>query len=246
MLGLHHQLNGHEFEQTLGDSEGQGNLVCCSLWGHKELDTAKWLNNSIVLDIVLISFFYMSLSSFFSTSYWSLSCLYCISLPPLSYINCLSMDGFICGLSILCHWSIFLVYFWFCGSTILSWLLWICSIFWSWEPDSFCSLFLSQDCTVCLGFTCSPEELLWSFSLQWRTLTPLICWGFYFCKKLKDTVICIPWVGTKTLLEGYITVSCLLLTCLYIPSLTWLTTVWKVSVPRSPRGCSSVSLILQL
>ena len=34
-LGYHHRLNGHEFEQTLGDSEGQGRLVCCSLWGHR-------------------------------------------------------------------------------------------------------------------------------------------------------------------------------------------------------------------
>ena len=33
-----HQLNGHEFEQIPGDSEGQGSLVCCSSWGHKELD----------------------------------------------------------------------------------------------------------------------------------------------------------------------------------------------------------------
>ena len=33
------QLNGHEFEQILGDSEGQGSLVCCSLWGCKESDT---------------------------------------------------------------------------------------------------------------------------------------------------------------------------------------------------------------
>ena len=39
MAGWHHQLNGHEFEQTLGDSEGQGRLACCSPWGHKELDT---------------------------------------------------------------------------------------------------------------------------------------------------------------------------------------------------------------
>ena len=31
----HHRLNGHEFEQTLGDGEGQGNLACCSPWGHK-------------------------------------------------------------------------------------------------------------------------------------------------------------------------------------------------------------------
>ena len=34
----HHQLNGHEFDQTLGDSEGQGGLVCSSPWGHKESD----------------------------------------------------------------------------------------------------------------------------------------------------------------------------------------------------------------
>jgi len=39
MAGWHHQLNGHEFEQTLGDGEGQGSLACCSPWGHKESDT---------------------------------------------------------------------------------------------------------------------------------------------------------------------------------------------------------------
>ena len=38
MVGWHHQLNGHEFEQTPGDSEGQRSLVCCSPWSHKELD----------------------------------------------------------------------------------------------------------------------------------------------------------------------------------------------------------------
>ena len=42
MVGWHHWLNGHESEQTLGDSEGQGSLVCCSPWGHKELDTSNW------------------------------------------------------------------------------------------------------------------------------------------------------------------------------------------------------------
>ena len=46
MVGRYYQLNGHEFEQTLGDGEGQGNLVCCSLWGHKESDTTEWLNNN--------------------------------------------------------------------------------------------------------------------------------------------------------------------------------------------------------
>ena len=40
----HYQLNGHEFEQTLGDSERQGNLVCHSSWGHKESDMTEQLN----------------------------------------------------------------------------------------------------------------------------------------------------------------------------------------------------------
>ena len=38
-FGWHHQLNGHEFGQTSGDSKGQGSLACCSPWGCKELDT---------------------------------------------------------------------------------------------------------------------------------------------------------------------------------------------------------------
>ena len=46
MVGWHHQLNGHEFEQTLGDGEGQRSLVCCSPWGHKESNTIEQLNNS--------------------------------------------------------------------------------------------------------------------------------------------------------------------------------------------------------
>ena len=41
MVGWHHQLNGHEFEQTPGDGEGQGSLACCSPWGHKELDMTE-------------------------------------------------------------------------------------------------------------------------------------------------------------------------------------------------------------
>ena len=40
------QLNGREFEQTPENSEGQGNLVCCSPWGRKELDTTEILNNN--------------------------------------------------------------------------------------------------------------------------------------------------------------------------------------------------------
>ena len=36
MVGWHNQLSGHEFEQTLGDAEGQASLMCCSPWGYKE------------------------------------------------------------------------------------------------------------------------------------------------------------------------------------------------------------------
>ena len=44
MVGWHHRLNGHEFEQALGFGDGQGSLTCCSPWGHKETDTTEWLN----------------------------------------------------------------------------------------------------------------------------------------------------------------------------------------------------------
>ena len=48
MVGWHHRLNGHEFEQVLGDGEGEVSLACCSLWGHKETDTTEQLNNKIL------------------------------------------------------------------------------------------------------------------------------------------------------------------------------------------------------
>ena len=41
MVGRDHQHDGHEFEQTLGGSERQGNLMCCSPWGHKQSDTTE-------------------------------------------------------------------------------------------------------------------------------------------------------------------------------------------------------------
>ena len=46
MVGWHHRLNGHEFEQALGESEGQGSLVCCRPWGCKKSDTTERLNNN--------------------------------------------------------------------------------------------------------------------------------------------------------------------------------------------------------
>ena len=41
MVGWHHRLNGHEFEQALADSEEEGSLVCYSPWGHQESDTTQ-------------------------------------------------------------------------------------------------------------------------------------------------------------------------------------------------------------
>ena len=46
MVGWHYRLDGYEFAQALGDGEGQGSLVCSSLWGHKELDMTEQLNKN--------------------------------------------------------------------------------------------------------------------------------------------------------------------------------------------------------
>ena len=46
MVGLHHRLKGHEFEQTLGDGDGQGSLVCFSPWGCKESDMTEQLKTN--------------------------------------------------------------------------------------------------------------------------------------------------------------------------------------------------------
>ena len=44
MVGWHHLLSGHEFEQALRVGDGQGGLACCSSWFHKESDTTKQLH----------------------------------------------------------------------------------------------------------------------------------------------------------------------------------------------------------
>ena len=49
MVGWHHQLDGHAFEQNLGDSAGQGNLACCSPWGSKDMTKRLKNNNSAQL-----------------------------------------------------------------------------------------------------------------------------------------------------------------------------------------------------
>ena len=51
MVGCHHWLNGHEFEQTPGDSKGQRSLACCSPWGRNEPDMTEWLNNKRIQSV---------------------------------------------------------------------------------------------------------------------------------------------------------------------------------------------------
>ena len=46
MVGWHHRLDGHEFEQTPRDSERQRSLACCSRWGREELVTTEQMNNN--------------------------------------------------------------------------------------------------------------------------------------------------------------------------------------------------------
>ena len=54
MIGWHHQLYGHEFEQTPGVGDGQGGLACCSPWGHKESDTTERLNWLLVVFVIYL------------------------------------------------------------------------------------------------------------------------------------------------------------------------------------------------
>ena len=51
MIGWHHRLDGHEFEQALGVGDGQGGLVCCSPWGRKESDMTEQLNWTELIDM---------------------------------------------------------------------------------------------------------------------------------------------------------------------------------------------------
>ena len=55
MVGWHHCLKGHEFEQAPGVGEEKGSLACCGPWVHKELDMTEWLNNNKIHDLEIFS-----------------------------------------------------------------------------------------------------------------------------------------------------------------------------------------------
>ena len=98
MIGWHHQLNGREFEQALGDTEGQGNLACCSPWGRKEW---TWLSNWTIthqpFSQQIFQFWFFRLIEFE---------LICLISGLLKYCNIslfvILSSLFLCNLIILC------------------------------------------------------------------------------------------------------------------------------------------------
>ena len=82
MVGWHHRLNLHEFEQSLGVGDGQGSLVCCSPWGCKELDTTEWLNWTEHVTI----FPFSCMILYFCIIYWKLLYTQNLQLPMSSSI----------------------------------------------------------------------------------------------------------------------------------------------------------------
>ena len=95
MFRWHLQLNGYEFEQALGNGEGQGSLVCCSPWGCKQADTTEQLNRGNNLPVSDgtgchdLSFRILSFRPAFSlSSFTFIKCLF--SVPSLSAIRVMS------------------------------------------------------------------------------------------------------------------------------------------------------------
>ena len=79
MVGCHHQLNGHEFEQAPGAGDGQGSLACCRPWGHRELDKTEQLNW-----LTEVIFLIQACRSSFSLNLYN---IYSLLLLFLKYIN---------------------------------------------------------------------------------------------------------------------------------------------------------------
>ena len=92
MVGWHLWPNGHEFEQVLGDGEGQGSLVCCSPWGCKESDLTERLNdNHKIKNMILFSNIFHCPA--FKSYIWWLYCLeYELFCPSSTVLSSLKME----------------------------------------------------------------------------------------------------------------------------------------------------------
>ena len=89
MAGWHHHLDGHEFEQALGIGHGQGGLVCCSPWGHKESDTTEQLNWT---ELKYPSFYLPTYDIYLCLSFYLPTYLLYLSLHLPTCLSHLSMD----------------------------------------------------------------------------------------------------------------------------------------------------------
>ena len=74
MVGWHHWLYGHEFEQALGVGDGQGSLACSSPWDHKYLDMAEWLNWHHEAQMFFMQWLLQSLHGHFLSLFWNSQC----------------------------------------------------------------------------------------------------------------------------------------------------------------------------
>ena len=111
MVGWHHQLNGHEFEQALGVGGGQGSLVCCSSWGHKESDMTeqlKWTEQpQMVFHVYLLTSFPV-ISPNDNVSFMKAETLSCSPSDPPFLEQCLAQRRYFsqCFSDEWMHWQI--------------------------------------------------------------------------------------------------------------------------------------------
>ena len=162
---MHHWFNGHEFEQTPGDSEGQENLMFCSPCGHKELDTTEWLNtNNMVL--ICISLMISAFEHLFI--HLLVICRSSRNYLLESFANFFNWFFFLLSSRRQIRYQINLWNKWFpnifsnsvCCLFILLNHFWLCEVAGcvSWQCDTGCGGLVTKSCpTLCNPVDCNPS-----------------------------------------------------------------------------------------
>ena len=124
MVGWHHRLNGHEFEQTPGDSEGQESLACCSPQGHKRVRHGLWLNNNnnisiaTLANLFAISFHLIGYVFYYLASYPTKILFFIIKLTAQSLKKSSQELWEHSVRNLLCQSNLWKVNFWLCNSIL--------------------------------------------------------------------------------------------------------------------------------